>query len=148
MPIQLKPVSDSNRDKCILLKVRKEQEPYIATNECSLNEADHCAVARPFAIYADDRMIGFTMFAFDEAYEDPNDRYWLWRFMIDQEFQWKGYGRLALTEIITYFKEHGADHIKLSTKASNQRAISLYKNFGFEETGEMNGAETVFYLKL
>ena len=148
MYVQLKPISEADRDRCILLKVRKEQEPYIATNERSLIEADHCAAARPFSIYAGDRMVGFTMFAFDEAYADPNDRYWLWRFMIDQEFQGKGYGQLALTEIITYFKEHGADHIKLSTKASNQRAISLYKNFGFEKTGEMNGVETVFYLKL
>ncbi len=29
------------------------------------------------------------MFAFDEDYEDPDDRYWLWRFMIDEKLQGK-----------------------------------------------------------
>lgn len=41
-------------------------------------------VVRTFAIYVDSRIAGFTMFAFDEDYENPNDRYWLWRFMIDK----------------------------------------------------------------
>lgn len=148
MSVQLKPVSGLNRETCISLKVSRDQEAYIASNEASLDEADRCAAARPFAIYADGRMVGFTMFAFDEGYEDPGDRYWLWRFMIGQEFQGRGYGRLALKEIIAYFKEHGADHIRLSTKAGNRRAISLYQDFGFEETGEMNGEETVFLLSI
>lgn len=84
------------------------------------------------------------MFAFDENYEDINDRYWLWRFMIDENLQGKGYGRLALKSIIDYFRTNGAKNIRLSTKASNTNAISLYKSFGFCETGEMNDAETVF----
>lgn len=51
-------------------------------------------------IYADDRMIAFTMFARDEDNEDLEDKYWLWRFMIDKSLQGKGYGHLALKEII------------------------------------------------
>ena len=80
---------------------------YIASNEDSWKAArDNEKVARPFAIYCDDKMIGFTMFAFDEDYEDPNDRYWLWRFMIDERLQGKGYGTAALQVIIRYFKDH------------------------------------------
>lgn len=104
-------------------------------------------MARPFVIYADEVVVGFTMFAFEPDYEDPDDRYWLWRFMIDVRYQGRGYGRKALELIIAYFKEHGATNIRLSTKAANQKAIHLYESFVFAANGDMNGEETVFELR-
>ena len=147
MNIELRPIDETTREDCIKLKVTEAQSGYIDTNEKSLEAADENAdVARPFVIYADGEAVGFTMFAFDEEYEDPNDRYWLWRFMIDENLQGRGYGKAALKEIITYFKENGANNIRLSTKASNVNAIGLYKSFGFKETGEVNAGEDVFIL--
>ena len=94
MNIELIPVDETNREDCIRLKVTEAQSEYIATNESSLEAASENAdVARPFVIYADGEPVGFTMFAFDEEYEDPDDRYWLWRFMIDEKEQGKGFGK-------------------------------------------------------
>jgi len=93
-------------------------------------------------------MVGFTMFAFELTSSNPNDRYWLWRFMIDKSSQGKGYGSAALEEVIDYFRSHGADHILLSTKESNKAALSLYHKYRFAETGEMNGDEIVLRLNL
>ena len=147
MNIELKPINEKNRNDCIKLKVTEAQSDYIATNESSLEAAsDNADVARPFVIYADGKAVGFTMFAFDEEYEDPNDRYWLWRFMIDENLQGQGIGKEALKQIIVYFKENGATNIRLSTKAGNLKAISLYKSFGFKETGEVIDGEDVFEL--
>ena len=149
MNIELKPINEKNRNDCIKLKVTEAQSAYIATNESSLEAAsDNADVARPFIIYADGKAVGFTMFAFDEEHEDPNDRYWLWRFMIDENLQGQGIGKEALKQIIVYFKENGATNIRLSTKASNLKAISLYKSFGFKETGEVIDGEAVFELNL
>ncbi len=112
MNVEWRAINNDNRKKCMTLKVSEEQTEYICSNRDSLNDAaGNDTVARLFAIYIDETMVGFTMFAFDEAYEDPNDRYWLWRFMIDEKLQGKGYGGLALQEIIKYFKNHGANHI-------------------------------------
>ena len=105
-------------------------------------------VARPFAICCDGKIVGFSMFAFDEDYEDPNDRYWLWRFMIDERFQGKGYGTEALKVIIQYFKDHGANNIRLSTKETNTHALSMYRKAGFHDTGEMNDEEIVLQMDL
>ena len=88
------------------------------------------------------------MFAFELTSSDPNDRYWLWRFMIDRNFQGKGYGSAALEKIIDYFRNHGADHILLSTKENNTSALSLYHKYQFAETGEMNEDEIVLRLNL
>ena len=147
MKIELRPIDETNREDCIRLKVSDSQAAYIDTNEKSLEAAaENAEVARPFMIYADGVAVGFTMFAFEPDYEDPNDRYWLWRFMIDEKCQGKGYGREALKQIITYFKENGATNMRLSTKESNVNATHLYESYGFRRTGEMNDEETVFEL--
>ena len=69
MIIKLEPVNDNNREAVLALSVREDQ-PFVAPNDYSLNEAEetnkeHPGTARPFAICADDRLVGFCMFAFD-----------------------------------------------------------------------------------
>lgn len=151
MKLELRTIDDTNRDDVALLEVSDNQKQYIASNKDSLETSlseEYREVARPFAIYADNRMIGFTMFAFDFASSDLDDRYWLWRFMIDKNLQGNGYGSAALEKIIAYFKNHGANHILLSTKDTNTVALSLYHKYQFVETGEMNDDEIILRLNL
>ena len=151
MKLELRPIDDSNRAAVELLQVTDLQKQYIASNKKSLETAaseEHKEIARPFAIYADGKLVGFTMFAFELTSPDPDDRYWLWRFMIDQNFQGRGYGTAALETIIDYFKSHGANHILLSTEEANIAALSLYHKYHFTETGEMNDDEIVLRLNL
>ena len=119
MNITLRPIDDSNREAVLALTVREDQ-PFVAPNDVSLRqaaetEAEAPGVARPFAIYADEELVGFCMFAFNPEDEDEEDRYYLWRFMIDQRFQGKGYGQAALDAIIRYFKDNGADLVFTTT---------------------------------
>lgn len=146
---ELREINELNKNAVISLSVSRDQEQFIAPNEKSLLTAEeNKAVARPFAIYTDGVPVGFTMFALDYDYEDPDDRFWLWRFMIDEKHQGKGYGKAALDLIIDYFRDNGANNIRLSTKESNTGALSLYHSFGFMETGEMNGEEIVLKLDI
>ncbi len=145
--IKLKPINENNRDAVLALSVREDQ-PFVASNAVSLRQADEAnaeqpGVARPFAIYADERLVGFCMFAFDPEEEDEDDRYWLWRFMIDQKEQGKGYGQAALQEIIKYFKENGADRLFLSTEPENELGLHVYRKAGFRETGIIDDDEAV-----
>lgn len=151
MKIELRIVDDTNKDEVEFLEVSDSQKQYIAANKTSLETARKEAyreIARPFAIYADDRIVGFAMFAFELDSDDPDDRYWLWRFMIDRNLQGKGYGSAALEKIIDYFREHGANHILLSTKDTNIAALSLYRKYRFVETGKMNDDEIMLRLNL
>ena len=151
MNIELRIIDAVNKAAVESLEVSESQKENIASNaaslETSMNE-EFIDIARPFAIYADDQLVGFTMFAFELTSEDPNDRYWLWRFMIDKNLQGKGYGSAALEKIIAYFKSQGADHILLSTKETNREALSLYHKYQFAETGEMNDNEIILRLQL
>ena len=147
MSIRLMPINDDNRDAVLSLSVHEDQ-PFVAPNDVSLRQADEAnaenpGVARPFAIYADDRLVGFCMFAFDPEEEDEDDRYWLWRFMIDKNEQDKGYGQAALQEIIKYFRDNGADRLFLSTEPENERGLHVYHQAGFRETGIIEDDEAV-----
>ena len=152
MKIILKPIDDTNREAVLKLTVREDQ-PFVAPNDVSLRQADEAnakdpGVARPFAIYADEKLVGFCMFAFDPEEEDPDDRYWLWRFMIDKSEQGKGYGQAALAEIIKYFRDNGADQLWLSTEPENECGVHVYHKAGFKETGDIDDGEAVFALML
>ena len=147
MDISLKPVNDSNRAAILALSVREDQ-PFVAPNDVSLRQAaetneKHPGVARPFGIYADGKLVGFCMFAFNPEDEDEDDRYWLWRFMIDKSEQGKGCGQAALAEIIRYFKENGADRLFLSTEPENERGLHIYHKAGFRDTGIVSDGEAV-----
>ena len=79
MIIKLEPINENNRDAVLALSVREDQ-PFVATNEVSLRQADEAnaeqpGVARPFAIYADEKLVGFCMFVFNPEDEDEDDRY-------------------------------------------------------------------------
>ncbi len=143
MTIELKPINDDNRDAVLALSVREDQ-PFVATNEVSLRQAaEHPGISRPFAIYVDDKLVGFTMFALAPEARVPEDRYWLWRFMIDKNEQDKGYGQAALQEIIRYFKKNGADRLYLSTEPENEKGLHIYHKAGFRKTGAIDGDEAV-----
>ena len=147
MTITLKPVTEENREAVLALSVREDQ-PFVATNEVSLRQAketneEYPGAARPFGIYADGKLVGFCMFAFAPEEEDPEDRYWLWRFMIDKAEQGKGYGQAALREIIRYFRENGADRLYLSTEPENETGLHIYQKAGFRETGIVSECEAV-----
>ena len=147
MNIELRPVDDTNREAVLALSVREDQ-PFVAPNDVSLRqyaeaEAEAPGVARPFAIYADEEPVGFCMFIFDPEDEDEEDRYYLWRFMIDRRYQDKGCGQAALDAIIRYFKDNGADRLYLSTEPENERGLHVYHKAGFRETGVISDGEAV-----
>jgi hypothetical protein len=76
MKIELIDLTEENMRQCFEIRVASNQKQYIASNEDSWKTAkENEKVVRPFAIYCDGKMVGFTMFAFDEEYWDPNDRY-------------------------------------------------------------------------
>ena len=157
--MELKKVDLSNIDDVLALSVAEDQKSFVASNQASIVEAYATTAsgltALPFGIYEQDELVGFVMFGYDRLdEEDPaaaDGNYCLWRFMIDQKFQGRGYGRKALEACVAYLKTAPcgpAEYCWLSYEPENVRAAGLYKKFGFEETGEICGGEIVTVLKL
>ncbi len=159
--IRLEPISGKNVWDILKLRVSKEQENFVAPNDASIIEAyiaiTHHGQAFPYGIYDDNTPVGFCMIGFgtdddwDDAPETAKDNYNLWRFMIDERYQGKGYGREAMKLILDYIRSEPcgpAEYCWLSYEPENERAKALYASFGFQETGEFDGDEAIAVLKL
>jgi len=167
--IELRKVDRDNWDDVIKLKVAKHQENFVASNIYTLAEAyieltdsepeDADYPPMIFAIYKDDVLVGFTAMEQDEpdedeyVYETFGDKavYNFFRFMIDEQFQGKGYGREAMVKILEYLKsfpQGEVDAIVLSYEPENDVARKLYESLGFVETGHIEDGEMVARLGL
>lgn len=97
-------------------------------------------------------MIGFDK---DDYWTDAPSiamgNYNLWRLMIDQKYQNKGYGKKSIEKAIEFVKSFPAgtaEYCWLSYEPENEVAANLYKSFGFIETGDKDGEELIAILKL
>ena len=97
-------------------------------------------------------MIGYDVDNdWDDAPEIAGGNYNLWRLMIDQAYQGRGYGREAVRLALEFIRSlpcGPADYCWLSYEPENDAARRLYSSFGFAETGEKDGEELIATLKL
>ena len=131
--ITLKPINKENIDEIIVLKVGKQQEGFVSTVAESLAEATaYKDTAFPFAVYENDTLVGFIML----GYYEKKQYYTLWKLLIDEKYQNKGYGRAALKLGIGYLKDSfKANRVYTGVVPDNEAAKHLYSSFGFAETG-------------
>ena len=143
--MHLEKVSEETFRDVIHLKVAKGQENYVAENVYSLAQAWLYDEAIPFAVLDDDTVVGFMMLDWDEDERTVG----IWRFMIGEAYQRKGYGREALRIVIEMVKESGHfDLIHLDYVEENHAARELYASFGFRENGEIEDGEIVMTLPI
>ncbi|MFE0556974.1 GNAT family N-acetyltransferase [Paenibacillus lautus] len=133
--IRLQPVDKDNWTECIKLKAKPEQEGFIASNLYSIAQFQFLEHFEAMAIYDEQTMVGFALYGLDS--DDGN--YWIYRLMIDGNFQGKGYGKEALRRIVEEIrnKHERTDVLMISFDPKNERARQLYVKAGFEEIGVM-----------
>ena len=141
----LRPLTPANWEECINLRVGDDQQNFVAPNLYSIAEARIYPECVVLAIYAGETMVGFLMYALSKE----DGRYWLIRFMIDQHYQGRGYGKAALRQLVDEMRRlPGCERIYLSYVPENTGAEALYTSFGFRPTGEIIEGEKVSCLEL
>ena len=159
--LRLEKIHGQNVWDILRLKVAENQRHFVSSNDRSIIEAYTTITgngyAFPFGIYDDDIPVGFLMIGFgtDDYWDDAPpvaaDNYNLWRFMIDEKYQNKGYGRAAVKLALDFINTlpcGKAEYCWLSYEPENEVARRLYQSFGFEETGEKDCDELIAVLKL
>ena len=159
--IRLERINGKNVRDILKLRVDETQKSFVAPNDVSIIEAyiaiTHHGQAFPFGIYDDETLVGFCMIGFgaDDDWEDApaiaKNNYNLWRFMIDERYQGKGYGKAAMKQILDFIASEPcgpSEYCWLSYESENTAAKALYSSFGFAETGEWDGEEIIAALKL
>lgn len=158
--IHFEEITNKNIWKVCSLEVAENQKDFVADNIQSLAEAyatrNEGHNALPLAIYNDDIVVGFIMIGKgtvgnENESDTIKNNYVLWRLMIDNKYQKKGYGLESIKKIVEYIKTFPfgqADYVWLSYEPENIRAKKIYQKFGFVETSEWCGNEIMAVLKL
>lgn len=119
------------------------QRKMVADNVRSIAEASFSPSAWMRAIYADETPIGFIMTHTGSDYEDGIDcpGVFLWRFMLGDPWQDKGYGRRALEKLIQHLQAMGIPRLYTSCGQGEGSPEWFYRKLGFVPTGDHYGDE-------
>ena len=148
MDVRLIQINEDNFIDAFNLKLEEEQELFVSHPIRSLAQAYvYYKQCTPFGIYDGDKIVGYVMVIYD--YDIPE--YDIWHMMIDKSEQGKGYGKIALQKVIDYLREKpfgNSDRIALTCNKRNQVALKIYKEAGFEPTGNSDGDEIELAIQL
>jgi diamine N-acetyltransferase len=152
--ITLQSVTHQNWRKTLTLAVDPDQQSFVADYAPIALVALAKAYVRPmgwmwlpYAICADEAMVGFLELAFD-----PNnpEQCWLFHFFIDRQHQNKGYGKQAVRALIVFVRAQfpNCRTLLLTVHPDNQRAKDLYVAAGFADTGKLAFDEPLYQCTL
>jgi diamine N-acetyltransferase len=143
--VELREVTRETVRRICALTVAPDQNQFVAPNAISIAEAYFSPKAWFRAVYAGDEPVGFLMLSDDVEKRE----YFLWRLMIADGQQGKGYGRRAIQLLIDEVRTRpGATELKTSYVPGEGGPEGFYRTLGFEPTGEMDEGEVVARLKL
>ena len=137
--VSLRPIDEANRKAVEALRTSEAQERFVSTVVDSLADAREEVDARGlyWAIYDDETPVGFVMISEDVGSSEyiPN---FLWKLLIDERYQRRGYGTATLDLIVERFRGRpGVDVLWTSAGRGEGSPIPFYERYGFEQTGEV-----------
>ncbi len=150
---EIRNITIDNWQAIIDLKVRDDQKNFVASNLYSIaqskfgDEYEGQWDLFPFAIYDEDKPVGFLMYALNFVH--PTHQAYIQRLMVDENFQGKGYGKFGMNWMLDFFRaDERIKVVGISYEPHNEVARKLYASLGFVETGKIVDGETEAVLKL
>ncbi len=143
--VTLREITAETVRRVVELKVAPHQYDYVAENGLSISQAHFSDKAWFRAIYADEEIVGFIMLMDDI----PNQDYFLWRLMVAEPHQGKGYGRKAVELLCDEVRTRpGGIRLTTSVRPGPHSPGPFYEKLGFTYTGTKFGEELELALDL
>ena len=150
-PLTLREITDENVAAVRALRVSPAQERFVASVADSLDEAVATPEGNPWyrAIYVGEVPVGFVMLSWDVTPSPGIIGPWfLWRLLIDERHQRRGYGQEAMRQIVQLIRAAGATELLTSYGQGEGEPWPFYRGLGFEPTGDVESGEIVLRLDL
>jgi diamine N-acetyltransferase len=147
MNVILVELNADNWYECCQLEVSTEQSVYLESNAVSIAQTKFEPALRSYAILYEEKVVGFLMF---NSVREELDGYWIYRIMVDMNYQGKGIGKAATELMIEEMaKLPDAEKIVVGYHPENKGAHNLYASLGFVDEGNRFGREmaVIKYLK-
>ena len=146
MTVSLKPVARDDLDGLFRLTVTDAQSRFVASNPVSIAQAAYEPNTEIFGIWADQTLVGLISLITTRGYphleegDDPNAGF-VWRLLIGQDHQGKGYGRAAMEKAHDWARAKELPKMYISAVPENGLAIGLYESIGYQRTGRIVDGE-------
>jgi GNAT superfamily N-acetyltransferase len=153
MAVRLREITDGNREAVLALRVAPEQERFVSSVRGSLAEAASEPHGKPWfrAVYAGDEPVGFVMLSWNVEPRPPEiiGPWYLWKLIVDQRHQGRGYGREILRQVAALVRAEGATELLTSYVPGEGGPAGFYTRVGFVPTGGLNAdGEVILRLTL
>lgn len=149
-------LTDGDREAALGLRVAPGQEQFVAGVEESFLDVERYpeALARYWAAYDGDQIVGFAMISDgipeDVLEADPTlvGPYFLWRLLVDEQQQRRGYGTAIVDAVGEYVRSRGGDALLVSYSPGEGNPGPFYEHYGFVPTERIVEGERVLRLDL
>ncbi|PHA36651.1 GNAT family N-acetyltransferase [Bacillus wiedmannii] len=136
MTLHIREVTEKNWRSVAALNVAKNQQQFIESNSFSLAESLFEGNGTSVGLYDGETLVGYAMYGW---YFEKRKSVWLDRFMIDEQYQGKGYAKRFLRILIQFLQDkYECKIIYLSLHPDNKLAMGLYESFGFRLNGDID----------
>jgi diamine N-acetyltransferase len=152
MTVTLRKITAENQAAVEALAVTDEQTGYVGGVTDSLAEAAETPDAAPWyrAVYDDDTPVGFVMLSDGISVKNMKNPeflgpYFLWRLLIDQRHQHRGYGAATIALVADHLRtaHDDAEVLLTSCRPGPTTPLGFYLGQGFRRTGEIHDGEIV-----
>lgn len=150
-------VTDADRAAALAVRVSPVQDQFVASVQQSLQDAADFPHAKPryWMLRDGDAVVGFVMIS-DGVEPEVIERdehlvgpYFLWRLLIDERRQRRGYGTAALDAVVAYVRTRpGATELFTSYSDGEGNPGPFYERYGFVATDRFVDGERVLRLDL
>jgi len=138
--VTLGEITDVDRDAVLALRVAPEQARFVSSVADALAEAAEYPLARPWyrAVFADGSPVGFVMVSWNVEPQPPEiiGPWFLWKLLIDQRYQVRGYGREVVRQVAELVRAQGATELLTSYVEQPGGPAGFYERLGFVPTGD------------
>lgn len=141
--VVLRELTGVNRDEVLALRLAPGQDQFVSSVAESLREAEEFPAANPWyrAVYVGDEPVGFVMVSWDCVPEPPDTigPWFLWKLIIDERHQGRGYGRAVVRMVADLVRDAGAEELLTSYVPEGDGSPGpFYARLGFVPTGEVD----------
>ncbi|RZT23810.1 GNAT family N-acetyltransferase [Fictibacillus sp. BK138] len=144
--VEIVELNAENWYECCTLEVSEEQAGHIEPNAVSIVQSKFEPTLKPYAIQFEGKTVGFLMF---NTVEEELGGYWIYRIMLDKNYQQKGIGKIATQLMIEEMSTlPNVKRIVVGYHPENLGAHQLYKSMGFVDNGDRFGKEMAVVLEV
>lgn len=147
--LRIAEITPETIDDALGIRVRPEQERFVAPVERSLAEAyAFREVAWPRLVYAGGTAVAFVMGSLDPGNELDFFRFGIWRLNVAADQQGQGYGRFAAQAVLDEVRSRGQRRATVLWVPGADGPEGFYRRLGFRPTGEEFHGQVVGELAL